>query len=265
MITQVGRDLSQQSIGDHCGHGHVQSAPRFRHFDFQTQAQIFFFGNHQALRLCDRLVLSKLEFESNRLPRGLQFTADDAHDALENLFFDSSNFAAQIASLALPSKQQVNDWEGNGQVELQHGYRPRRHQIARCQISSLGETLKEFAVGQVLRGNQPALEGDAQIGSDCIAQVAGKNLVQLVDGAHLLTADLPRLANIPGLHDLLALALGAMLAAASSSYHRIDFSVLYPWHPLDCSGGFRARRRLGTCKHCSHAGAQANHGKRVNL
>ncbi len=85
--------------------------------------------------------------------------------------------------------------------------------------------LQELAVGEMLGGNQAAVENDAQVAADRDGEIAGKGFVELVDGAQLLASDLSRLADVPGLDDGAAGA-GGGAAAARPPYHVIDFLLV---------------------------------------
>ena len=75
----------------------------------------------------------------------------------------------------------------------------------------------------MLGGNQAAVENDAQVTADGGREIAGKDFVQLVDGAQLLASDLSRLANVPGLDDRTGAALAPSIAGARFSHHRHQF------------------------------------------
>ena len=103
--------------------------------------------------------------------------------------------------LAFPSEHDVDDGKGNREIELQHGRGADRSQIAGCEVGFFREALQKLAKGEMLGGNQAAVENDAQVAADGGGEIAGKIFVKLVDGAQLLASDLSGLADVPGLDD----------------------------------------------------------------
>jgi hypothetical protein len=123
------------------------------------------------------LALPEVEFEGDRLPGRLELAADDADDAFEDLFFDFREAADRIAALAFASKQNVDDGEGDGEIELEQGNDAGGREIAGSEVGLFRDALKKFAVGQVLGGNQAAIKHDAQVGD--VALLVGVRMSRL--------------------------------------------------------------------------------------
>src|ERR1700687_5035218 len=217
--------FSEQGIGNHGGDGEVEGTAGFRHFDFEAEAKILFIGRHQAVRLRDLLARAEIELQRNRLPTGLQLTAHDADHAFENPFFDLGDVAGNFAALAFPSEHDVDNGEDDGKIALQHSHGADRGELDGREVGFFGDTLQELAVGEMLGGNQPAVESDAQITADGSGEIAGKEFVELVDGAQLLASDLSSLADVPSLDDG-AGRPGGSSAGARCPYHVVNFFLV---------------------------------------
>ena len=98
----------------------------------------------------NRLALTELEFQRDRLPGHLELAADHAHNALENLLFNFGDLSAQVAALALASKEQIDHRKCHRQIQLQYRRRARREKVTGCDVRSFRQALKEFLIGQVL-------------------------------------------------------------------------------------------------------------------
>jgi hypothetical protein len=114
--------------------------------------------------LQELLARAEIEFKRNHLPGRLQLAAHDADDAFENLFFDFGDVAGNFAALAFPTEHDVDDGEGDGEIELEHSRGAGRGEIAGRDVGFVREALEELEVGEMLGGNQAAVENDAQIG-----------------------------------------------------------------------------------------------------
>ena len=183
MIAEVDGDFSEQSVRDYGGNGEVEGAAGFRHSDFEAEAKVLFLGRHKALDLQEPLACAEIEFERDRLPGSLQFAAHDADNAFENLFFDLGNFAGIFAPLAFPAKHEVDNGEGNFQIEFEYCRCASRGEIDGCEVGLFRHALEKLAEGEVLGGNQAAIEDDAQVTADGGCEIAGKEFVKLIDGA----------------------------------------------------------------------------------
>src|SRR5208282_1851693 len=154
LIAEVSGNFSEQGVGNHSGDGEVEGAAGFRHSDFEAEAKIFFFGRHEALGLQEPLARAEIKFERNRLPGCLQFAAHDVDDAFENLFFDLGGVAGNFAAPAFPSEHDVDDGEGDGEIELEHRRGADRGEIGGGEVGSFRETFQELEEGEMLGGNQ---------------------------------------------------------------------------------------------------------------
>src|SRR5208282_3536695 len=242
LIAEVGGDFSEQGVGHHGGYGKVEGAAGFRHFDFEAEAKTFFFGRHKALGLQELLACAEVEFERNCLPGCLQFAAHDADDAFENLFLDLGDGAGNFAAIALPAEHDVDDGESDGEIELEHSRGPDRGEIDGGEIGFFGDALDELEEGEMLGGNQAAVENDAQVAADGGGEIAGKAFVELVDGAQLLASDLSGLADVPDLDHRPGGGGGRGIAGARLPHHVIDFCLVeYFFHVLVTTSRAKAR------------------------
>src|SRR5208282_5337933 len=198
LVAEVGGNFSEQGIRYDGGDGEVEGAAGLRHFDFEAEAKIFFFGGHEAWGLEELLAGAEIEFERDRVPAGLQLAQHDADNAFENLFFYFGDVALNFAGITFPAKHDFDNGKGNSEIELEHGGGADRGEFAGSEVGLFGKEFQEFAVGEMLGGYQAAVENDAQVAADGGGEAAGKVFVELVDGAQLLASDLSRLTDVPG-------------------------------------------------------------------
>jgi len=161
-------------------------AAGFRHFDFEAEAKTFFFGRHEALGLQDLLASAEVEFQRNRLPGCLQLAAHDADDAFQNLFLDLGDGAGNFAALAFPAQHDVDDGESDGEIELEHSRGPDRGEIDGGKVGFFGDALDELEEGEMLGGNQAAVENDAQVGHVAFGVRVGMSRLEAHDRRPLI-------------------------------------------------------------------------------
>ena len=80
----------------------------------------------------------------------------------------------------------------------------------------------------MLGGNEAAIEWNPQISAHGCCQVSREQLMELIDGAQLLAANLPSLPYVPGLDDGAGVTRRGVAALARSGrpYHRINFALI---------------------------------------